>query len=246
MSTPNAARYSTATYAAVLALLLGAVVVSRVQGRAVGSSDLPLQSVPQPQGPWTCERQRVKLGGTYVEVLRNYKHPDGCQALVILRGTRTRQGTLKDYALGRVGQGFTPVSGSKDMWRARLRSGAPMTASVQDLVHQGNHEACIMWFVSPSKQCPTYIGAQVAGAWQRLLGRHEPWFEVYVQAQTLDGQKAPIEQAKDLAARLAGGLEQVVAAVSAGRDSGDDGGATGVGSASGSNRSSSDRSNRGE
>jgi len=243
MSVPTATRRQLATYATIPALLLVALVASRMQGRAAGSSDLPLRRIPQQQGPWTCESEQVFADDAGVEIDRTYKHPDGHEALVVLKGTRTRLGTLKDYAVGRVGQGF--VAASKETWQTRLPDGAPMTASVQDLVNGPYHEACIMWFVSPSRQCSSLVEAQAAGWSERLWARREPWFELHIKVWAPDKRKAAIEPAKELAVRLAGGLKEVVTAVSSGQDSGS-GGATTVGDTSDRNRSSSDRLDRGE
>ncbi len=190
-------------------MLLGAFVVAQVEGRPVAAGSLRLQSVPQDQGPWSCKSEEVTDSGETLQVTRTYKHPKGYEALAILKGTYTRLGALRDYAVGRVGQGW--VATSTEEWQTRLPDGSLMTARVQDLVNGRDHEVSVMWFVSPSKQCSTLTEAEFAGWKQRLWGCREPWVELHLSVHSSDETEAPIEPAKDLAVRLAGAMKEVLA-----------------------------------
>ncbi len=190
---------------AAVAVLALALIAGQAGRTVVDVSDLPLTSVPEALGPWTCIEQEMpeeKNTGEAAYLKRTYRHEDGTEILTSLQVTSSRLGALRNWSVAMMGNGWNVDEPTR--MRPREVEGLPfeMTAKLQWLHRPGRRMFTATWFVSPRGQALEYEKAQMLGWRDKLLGKCI-WGEMYLRSTSADSADSAEKATEDLVVRLA-------------------------------------------
>ncbi|MGI5817392.1 MAG: exosortase-associated EpsI family protein [Armatimonadota bacterium] len=190
----------------VAALLLGAAVVGNLEHRTIPADDIALSALPTQIGQWKMvdEDVRNEPDGSYQTLSRTYQASGGAKMHLTVQATRTRLGSLRDWSLAAMAQGWTPAE--ETVWRS---PDGVMEARIQRLVSKSDARIALTWYTSASSQGPSLKSAEMLGARDRLLGDRRPWASLYVIADE-GHQEADRTAIVELAAALGPPLRQIM------------------------------------
>ncbi len=195
------------TQALVLVALLVTMSIGWHERREVSAADIPLAQLPQELRGWQTVREEVSLseGGAYRLLERTYENGDGYRLHVIVQATHTRLGSLRDWSLASMAEGWSVEDES--IW-SNARESA-VEARIQKLVKGPRSRVALTWYTSAESQAPTLKLAQLRAWRDRLLGGKKPWASLYIVAETTS-DTATEESVTDLAQQLAPELQQLM------------------------------------
>jgi hypothetical protein len=140
-------------------------------------------------------------------ITRRYRDGAARDLTVVLGGTYTRIGAIKDYSLARAAQGWTEAA-------VRIVPlGTGQECRVQALQHASHREVAASVYCSAGEVIPDFRRAELTAARDKLLGRGGAWGQAYVVVKVEDG--ATDEQATErvfrFLAELAPQLQEAIA-----------------------------------
>ncbi len=191
----------------VLVALLATMGIGWHERREISAADIPLAQLPQQIGSWQTAEEEVTLseGNAYRLLQRTYENADGRTLHVRIQATHTRLGSLRDWSLASMAEGWSIQDES--IWQTAQVSG--VKARIQILVKGPHSRVALTWYTSAESQASTLQSAQLKAWRDRLLGGKRPWASMYVVAQT--DSVADAEQAvKQLSQQLAPELQQLM------------------------------------
>jgi len=168
--------------AVVLAALLATMSIGWHERREVSAADIPLAQLPQQLGSWQTVQEEVSMskGGTYGLLERVYENDDGYRLHVRVQATHTRLGSLRDWSLASMAEGWSIEQEST--WHSN--HGLGMQARIQRLVKGARSRIALTWYTSAQSQAPTLQLAELKAWRDRLLGGKKPWASLYIIAET--------------------------------------------------------------
>lgn len=184
---------------AVLALVVGAAVLGHFERRIVPADSIPLSALPMEIGQWTVVEEQVETqpDGSYKMLRRIYQNEDGHRAHLTVQATYTRAGSLRDWSLAMMADGWAPTD--ERLWRNEDGS---FVARLQRLEDGRETRAAVTWYTSAHSHSASFKRAQLMNWHDRLLGRMHPWAGLYVIKTLRPGEED--EQALTLLADAAG------------------------------------------
>jgi hypothetical protein len=164
-------------------VLLGAALALGYGANDDRSADsIGITQLPTAAGAWVCSHQEVlsSTGSESRRVLRTYRRSDGCRIEVTLEATWTRLGALRDWTVARSAQGWV----AQPQQARKLHTAGPppftFTASLRNMQKGSDRIDTLMWFTTTDADAANLVQAEVS-AWRgRLLGRAQPWCEMYL------------------------------------------------------------------
>lgn len=200
-----------------VSMLAATLVWSKCETRTLPADRIPLQRVPMALGQWTCieESANPNYGAEVATLERTYRDAAGNKASVILQGTYTRLGALRDWSLARTTGGWTVASQSQ-VSLTLPSAGQSVVMTVQDMRSDTSNEVAVTWYASSQRQAATLARAEMAAWADRLAGRRLPWLSQYITVTVPRTQDrvAAQERALDLAQRMAAALRAVASSSS--------------------------------
>jgi len=195
------------TQAIVLVALLATMSMAWHERREVSAADIALAQLPQELGAWQTVQEEVGLseGGAYRLLERTYENDDGYRLHVIVQATHTRLGSLRDWSLASMAEGWSIEQES--IWHSN--HGLGMQARIQRLVRGTRSRVALTWYTSAESEAPTLQRAELKAWRDRLLGGKKPWASLYIVAETTS-DTATEESVTDLAQQLAPELRQLM------------------------------------
>jgi len=193
-------------YGISVVMLSGSWLIGHEVQRTSSVADIDFATLPTELGPWRCTEASDpynKQDGETAYYRMNWRKDAGQEVAVTLSVTRTRLGSLRDWSLARMGQGW--ALGEEITWQSPSAEGLPfpILAGARWIGTDRFRQVCINWYVSPKSQSPTFLKAEMLGWRDRLLGREDPWGQMYV-ASLSQGESQELWQAtQDVALRLA-------------------------------------------
>jgi hypothetical protein len=196
----------TGVYALSVAMLAAAWLTGREVQQSASVADIKLDALPRSVGPWQCTQANFVAGykqGETAHFIMEFRNDQGVIVEAIFSVTRTRLGSLRDWSLARMGQGW--VLGEEVVWQSPPVDGLPfpITAGARWLAKDEMRRVCINWYVSPPNQSPSFIKAELLGWRDRLVGRDNPWGEMYVVSVSQGRSQDLWDAVTDLTVRLA-------------------------------------------
>lgn len=194
--------------------VLGLALVAGYAGRTVVDvSDLPLESVPEKLGPWTCEFEDAPEEKNTTEtryLTRVYAHENGAKIRASMQVTASRLGALRNWPVAMLGNGWN-IDEPMTMGPKKV-DGLPfeMTARLQWLHRPGRRMLTSTWFVSPRTQALDFERAQLLGWRDKLIGECI-WGELYLQSLEASSEQQVLEATRDLTTRLGPHFYEVLA-----------------------------------
>ena len=175
--------------------------------REVSAADIPLAQLPQQLGAWQTVQEEVSLseGGAYRLLERTYENDDGYRLHMTVQATHTRLGSLRDWSLASMAQGWSIEAES--VWSSARESA--VEARIQRLVKGPRSRVALTWFTSAESEAPTLQAAELKAWRDRLLGGKKPWASLYIVAETTSdtGTEKPVTE---LAQQLGPELQQLM------------------------------------
>jgi len=195
------------TQAIVLVALLATMGIGWHERREVSAEDIPLEQLPRQLGSWQTVQEEVSLSqdGAYRLLKRIYENGDGYRLYVTVQATHTRLGSLRDWSLASMAEGWT--SEHESIWYSNQ---APaVEARIQRLVNGARSRTALTWYTSAQLQAPTLPSAELKAWRDRLLGGKKPWASLYIIAETTS-ETAAENYVIQLAQQLAPELRQLM------------------------------------
>ncbi|MCK4322904.1 MAG: exosortase-associated EpsI family protein [Armatimonadetes bacterium] len=193
--------------AIVLVALLATMSIGWHERREVSAADIPLAQLPQQLGAWQSVQQQVGLsdGGGYRLLERTYENDEGYRINVIVQATHTRLGSLRDWSLASMAEGWSVESES--IWSSAQEP--VVEPRIQRLVKGPRSRVALTWYTSASSEAPTLQSAELKAWRDRLLGGKKPWASLYIIAETTSAAGTE-KHVTDLAQQLAPELQQLM------------------------------------
>ena len=193
--------------AIVLVALLATMSIGWHERREVSAADIPLAQLPEQLGPWQTVQEEVSLseGGAYRLLERTYENDDGYRLHVIVQATHTRLGSLRDWSLASMAEGWSVEDES--IWSSARESA--VEARIQKLVKGARSRVALTWYTTAESQALTLQAAQLKAWRDRLLGGKKPWASLYIVAETTS-DTATEKHVTDLAQQLGPELQQLM------------------------------------
>jgi len=198
--------------AIVLIALLGALGIGWHESREISAGDIPLANLPKQIGAWETVSERISLADNneYKLLKRTYTNDEGQKLHVTIQATYTRLGSLRDWSLASMAEGWSVEEQS--IWKGnRGAHGFLIEARIQRLVKDLHHRVALTWYTSAQSQAPTLQLAELKAWRDRLVGGKKPWASMYLLAET-DSHPGAQEATKQLAQQLAPALRQLMSA----------------------------------
>ncbi|MGC9320436.1 MAG: exosortase-associated EpsI family protein [Armatimonadota bacterium] len=191
----------------VLALLLAALGLGYYERREIPADDIPLGDLPAQIDSWEMVSEDTSLtpDGSCKLLVRTYRNADGREAHVRAQATYTRLGSLRDWSLAAMAQGWHAAE--QTTWHS---GDGVMDARIERLVNEPNSQIALTWYTSARSQAPSLKRAEMLGARDRLLGNTKPWASLYVIASGEDAGKGR-QAVEDLASALGPRLQDIMA-----------------------------------
>ncbi len=193
--------------AIVLVALLATMSIGWHERREVSAADIPLAQLPQELGGWQTVQEEVSLseGGAYRLLERTYENDDGYRLHVTVQATHTRLGSLRDWSLASMAEGWSVEDES--IW-SNARESA-VEARIQKLVKGPRSRIALTWYTSAESEAATLQSAALKAWRDRLLGGKQPWASLYIIAETTS-DTATEESVTELAQQLGPELQQLM------------------------------------
>ena len=198
--------------AIVLVALLTTLGIGWHESREISAADIPLANLPKQIGAWETVSERISRSDNneYKLLKRTYTNDEGQKLHVTIQATYTRLGSLRDWSLASMAEGWSVEEQS--IWTAnRGAHGFLIEARIQRLVKDLHHRVALTWYTSAQSQAPSLQLAELKAWRDRLLGGKKPWASLYLLAET-DSPPGAQEATKQLAQQLALGLRQLISA----------------------------------
>jgi len=191
----------------VLVALLATMSIGWRERREVSAADIPLGQLPEQFGVWQTVQEEVSLseGGAYRLLERTYENDDGYRLHMRVQATHTRLGSLRDWSLASMAEGWSVEDES--IWRSARESA--VEARIQRLVKGPRSRVALTWYTSAESEAPTLQRAELKAWRDRLLGGKKPWASLYIVAETTSDTGAE-ESVTDLAQQLGPELQQLM------------------------------------
>ncbi len=168
--------------AVVVVALLATMGIGWHERREVSAADIPLEQLPEQLGSWQTVQEEVSLseGGAYKLLERTYENDDGYRLHVTVQATHTRLGSLRDWSLASMAEGWS-VEDESTCSSARE---CAVEARIHKLVKGPRSRVALTWYTSAESEAPTLQLAQLRAWRDRLLGGKKPWASLYIVAET--------------------------------------------------------------
>lgn len=191
----------------VLALLLAALGLGYYERREIPADDIPLGDLPSQIDSWETVSEEISLtpDGSCKLLERTYRNADGLEAHVRVQATYTRLGSLRDWSLAAMAEGWHAAA--ETIWHS---DDGMMEARIERLVNEPNSQIALTWYTSARSQAASLRRAEMLGARDRLLGNTKPWASLYVVAPG-SHEEMGREAVEDLASALGPSLRQIMA-----------------------------------
>jgi len=162
-------------------MLGGTLAWSKYEARCVPASTILLENVPCAIGQWKCSKTEESdaYGAEVKTLIREYTAPGGRRAEVILQGTYTRLGGLRDWPLAHTTGGWT-IAHEESRTLAVAKSQIPVVVRLQRLTKAEQVAHAVSWYTSPVDQAGSLARAETKAWKDRLAGRKSPWLGLYV------------------------------------------------------------------
>ncbi len=198
--------------AIVLVALLATMSIGWHERREVSAADIALAQLPQELGAWQSVQQEVGLsdGGGYRLLERTYENDDGYRLHVTVQATHTRLGSLRDWSLASMAEGWSVEDES--IWSSARESA--VEARIQKLVNGPRSRVALTWYTSAESEAPTLQAAELKAWRDRLLGGKKPWASLYIVAETTSGTGTE-GSVTELAQQLGPELQQLMSELGA-------------------------------
>ncbi len=195
--------------AIVLVALLTTLGIGWHESREISAADIPLANLPKQIGAWETVSERISLSDNneYKLLKRTYTNGEGQKLHVTIQATYTRLGSLRDWSLASMAEGWSIQD--KSIWQTAQGSG--VEARMQRLVKGRHSRVALTLYTSAESQASTLQVAELKAWRDRLLGSKKPWASMYVVAQT-DSVGDAEQAVKHLSQQLAPGLRQLMSA----------------------------------
>jgi len=190
----------------VLVALVVALGVGWYERREISAADIPLEALPEQVGPWTVASEEISMStdNEYKLLARGYQSAEGKKVHVRIQATYTRLGSLRDWSLASMAEGWSV----EEQALRQSRDGA-MEARIQRLVKGAERRTALTWYTSAKSQSPSLKRAQLKGWRDRLVGGKKPWASLYlVSAASSDAAE---EGVTELAEGLCSALRELMA-----------------------------------
>ena len=192
-----------------LVMLGGALAWSRYEMRPIPAASIPLEGLSTQIATWSCTGANARdTYGPEVKTLDiTYQRSDGRKAAVIVEGTYTRLGALRDWALARSTGGWN-IANETERNLPSPDGSAPVAVRLQELAKGDTREAAVSLYMSRDRYAASLGKAEVSAWRDRFVGRRTPWFGIFVTVPITgtqdreEAQNTAIELAQDLASRL--------------------------------------------
>jgi hypothetical protein len=173
----------------------------------VPADDIPLAELPREVGDWSAVEEQVKVqpDGSYKMLNRVYERPDAMTAHLRVQATYTRLGSLRDWSLASMAQGWSAAE--ETTWRS---DDGTIHARIERLVRKPQERIALTWYTSAQSDTASLKRAELLGAKQRLLGDEHPWASLYLLVDCQE-EGAADEAVRELAKRLGPELKQITA-----------------------------------
>jgi len=193
--------------AAVLVALLATMSIGWRERREVSAADIPLAQLSQDLRGWQTMQEEVSLseGGAYRLLERTYENDDGYRLHMRVQATHTRLGSLRDWSLASMAEGWSVEDES--IWSSARES--VVEARIQTLVNGPRSRVALTWYTSAESQAPTLQRAELKAWRDRLLGGKKPWASLYIVAEATSDTAAE-ESVTELAQQLGPELQQLM------------------------------------
>lgn len=161
----------------VIVLLVGAAVLGAVEQRTVPADAISLNALPTEIGGWTAidEQLQTQPDNSHIVLRRTYQSEDGHKAYLTVQATYTRAGSLRDWSLAMMADGWTPTD--ERIWSNEDGS---FVGRLQRLENGREARIAVTWYSSAHSQSASFKRAQVMNWWERLQGRLSPWASLYL------------------------------------------------------------------
>jgi len=193
--------------AVVVVALLATMGIGWHERREVSAADIPLAQLPQEPGGWQTVQEEVSLseGGAYRLLARTYENDDGHRLHVTVQATHTRLGSLRDWSLASMAEGWSMEDES--IWSSAREPA--VGARIQKLVKGARSRVALTWYTSAQSEAPTLQAAELKAWRDRLLGGKKPWASLYIVAETTS-DTATEESVTELAQQLGPELQRLM------------------------------------
>ncbi len=193
--------------AVVLVALIATMSIGWHERREVSAADIPLAQLPQELRGWQTVQEEVSLseGGAYRLLERTYENGDGYRLHMTVQATHTRLGSLRDWSLSSMAEGWSVEDES--IWSSARESA--VRARIQRLVKGARSRVALTWYTSAESHAPTLQSATLKAWRDRLLGGKKPWASLYMVAETTSDTAAE-DSVTDLAQQLGPELQQLM------------------------------------
>ncbi|NSW56897.1 MAG: exosortase-associated EpsI family protein [Armatimonadetes bacterium] len=180
-------------------MLGGTLAWSKYESRCVSASTILLDRVPCDLGDWKCSKSEESdaYGSEVKTLIREYVAPGERRAEVILQGTYTRLGGLRDWPLAHTTGGWTIAH---EETRALRVDGSPIPVNVRlQRITKGERVVhAVSWYTSPQDQAGSLARAETKAWRDRLVGRRSPWLGLYVAVSSTGKAKMKEHEADAL------------------------------------------------
>ena len=193
--------------AIVLVSLLATMSIGWHERTEVSAADIPLEQLSEQLGLWQTVQEEISLseGGAYRLLERTYENGDGYRLHMTVQATHTRLGSLRDWSLASMAEGWSVEDES--IWSSARESA--VEARIQKLVKGPRSRVALTWYTSAESQAPTLQSATLKAWRDRLLGGKQPWASLYIVAETTSGI-ATEDSVTELAQQLGPELQQLM------------------------------------
>jgi hypothetical protein len=204
-------------YLGSLLLLLVTALASARAGRVVDMSGFPLDQIPAKLGDWVGRPVQEQASAPpeagaeldSAQQYRTYRNASGQEVRATLKATCTRIGSMRDYAVATVAEGWTPAT--RTTWATSL-PGVPFEAQIlRRVLKKGpGRTYTANWYVaSDGRQALTLEDAAIAG-WLGRVSGGIVWGQVYLSIGSKQEDPAAEQALTDCASQLLPAFYQVL------------------------------------